>query len=104
MKTLFFILAAAVLPTSYAQSNSPGTGCAWNDSHGACLVANNSDQPQICDIRIQVTTTNGQKTTKVNGVIIEVNDVYQTKQFRAAWDEKIEKAQIAAQCQRIERD
>lgn len=92
------LLAAAMLPAAHAQNNSPGTGCVWSDTHGSCMVANNTDRPMKCDIRIQVTTDNSQKTTKLNGIIVEARASYHTKQFRAAWDDKIENAQVAARC------
>ena len=87
------ILFVIALP-AYAQ---PGAGCIWSESRGTCMVANEKDKPVQCDIRVQVTTNKNQKTTKVQ-TIIKAKEAYTTPQFRSVWDEKIERAQIAAKC------
>ena len=96
MKALL-LLAAFSLPVFAADTTpAPGTGCAWSTGHANCLVANESDQPVTCDVRVQITTTNNQKTTKKKVTI----QPKQTEFFEARplWDDKIERAQIAAIC------
>lgn len=98
MKTLLSILLALfVLPASAQESAQSGTGCIWNQNRGTCVVVNDKDKPVACDIRVQITTDKNQKTTKAKAVI-KAEEAYASPQFRAAWDDKIERAQIAAKC------
>lgn len=98
MKTFISImLALFALPASAQEPVQSGTGCIWNQNRGTCMVVNDKDKPVTCDIRVQVTTDKNQKTTKVK-TVIKTEEAYASPQFRAAWDDKIERAQIAAKC------
>lgn len=97
MKTLLILMALSGAQAQ-AAPQSPGGGCVWNDARGTCMFANEKDRAVTCDVRIQVTTEKNQKTTKVDRVRIEARSAYHSPEFRSAWGDKIETAQIAARC------
>lgn len=97
MKPITILFVMLAMPAYANPVVQPGTGCVWSESRGMCMVANQKDQPAQCDIRVQVTTNKNQKTTKVQ-TVIKPNGVYHTPQFRSSWDDKIERAQVAAKC------
>jgi hypothetical protein len=100
MKILLATVLALLAPqtATQAQNISPASGCVWNENRGSCMVANPAAHPVTCDVRVQVTTARNQKTTKLNGVVIEAGASFQTPQFRSSWGDPIEKAQVASRC------
>lgn len=96
MKTLLILMALS--GAAQAAPQAPGGGCVWNDVRGTCMFANDRDRQVTCDVRIQVTTEKNQKTTKADRVRIEARSAYRSPEFRSAWGDKIEAAQIAARC------
>lgn len=91
-----FLLLFVVSISAFAADGDIGTGCIYTSNRASCMITNNTDVKKTCDVRVQITTSKFQKTTKKKAVIEP--HLAEFIEALPAWDDKIEKAQVAAIC------